>query len=346
MSRQLKRLFCFFLYALGITPFLFRRIFKSGNPALVLLYHHICKPGSPFEPAVPPAEFEKQMRFMKKHFELISASELVTRIEKGRVSSRPAAVVSFDDGYRDNYEAAWPVLSRYGIPAIIFLATASIGTGEPIWTSRIDSLFRKTGASSLTLENLPGKKNFELKDVYHRMKVSYEVKKEMKDVSDSRRQVILQELEEKIGGSGAAEDETDEMLSWDEVRRLLEDPLIEIGSHTVTHRMLDHLEADEIKEELLESKAKIEAETGRKIDFLSYPGNSYNTTVLGVAREAGYRAAFAVDHGLTDFSQDRFALKRLHVQDEPIYVLLAEITLVLPAIRDWAARLKKGVIKR
>ena len=136
------------------------------------------------------------------------------------------------------------------------------------------------------------------------------------------------------------------MLSWEDVRRLLRDPLIEIGSHTVTHRMLDRLEAGEILAELTESKKKIETETGRKIDFLSYPGNSYNSTVLGLAREAGYQAAFAVDHGLTYFSQDRFALKRLHVQDEPLYVLLAEITLVLPAIRACAARLKpKGVFK-
>ncbi|HLD49722.1 MAG TPA: polysaccharide deacetylase family protein [bacterium] len=339
MSRQLKRLFCFFLYVLGITPFLFRRIFKCGNPALVLLYHHICKPGSPFEPAVPPAEFEKQMRFMQKHFELISASELVGRIEKGISVDRPQAVISFDDGYRDNLEAAYPILSRYKIPAIIFLATASIGTGEPIWTSRVDQLFRNAVAPRLRLDNLQGGKSFELGDTSQRMKVSYLVKKEMKDVPDSRRHVVLKELEEKIGIPGAAEEET-EMLSWAEVGRLLEDPLIEIGSHTVTHRMLDHLPAEEIREELLESKAKIEAETGRKIDFLSYPGNGYNSKVLDAAREAGYRAAFAVDHGLTCFSQDRFALKRLHVQDEPIDVLLAEITMVLPAIRDWAARLK------
>ena len=339
MRRKLKRLFCFVLYVLGITPLLFRLIFKSRETALVLLYHHIRPPESPFDPAVRPAEFEKQMQFIKKHFELVSTHELMDRIEKGAHGLRPPALISFDDGYRDNLEGAYPILNFHKIPAIIFLATGSIETGEPIWTSRVDQLFRKAGSPRLSLENLPGKKIFELGDSYQRMKASYQVKKEMKDVPDLQRQVILRELEEKIGGSIETQEES-EMLSWAEVRRLLEDPLIEIGSHTVTHRMLDHLMPEEIREELFESKAKIEAETGRRIDFLSYPGNSYNSTALRLAGEAGYRAAFAVDHGLTHFSQSRFALKRIHVQDGSLEILLAEMTLVLPFLRACGERLK------
>lgn len=337
--RALKRIFCFVIYILGITPLLFRLIFKSRKVALVLLYHHVRAPESPFDPAVPPAEFEKQMQFIKKNFETVSARELLETMEKGTCGPKPPALISFDDGYRDNLEGAYPVLHFYQIPAIIFLATGSVETGEPIWTARVDQLFRSAGSPQLTLENIPGKKSFELKDPYQRMKASYQVKKEMKDVPDPQRQIILRELEEKIGAPAGSKQES-EMLSWAEVRRLLQDPLIEIGSHTVTHRMLDHLTPQEIREELFESKAKIEAETGRKIDFLSYPGNSYNTTALNLAREAGYRAAFAVDHDLTHFSQNRFALKRIHVQDEALEILLAEMTLVLPFIRACVKRLQ------
>jgi len=98
------------------------------------------------------------------------------------------------------------------------------------------------------------------------------------------------------------------------------------------HRMPPSYE--EIRKELEESKEKIEAEIGRQVHFLSYPGNSYNPAVQKLSEQTGYRAAFAVDQSLTSFGEDHFTLRRIHVEDEPLHVFQAEISLLLPFLRS------------
>lgn len=338
MKRKIKHILCGLLYFTGITPLFFWILFQIQKRVLVLLYHHIREPENLFEPVVAPAEFEKQILFLKKHFDLISVSDLLAKMENENAGKRPLACVTFDDGYRNNLENAYPLLKRHEVPAVLFLATGCIGTGERLWTSNVDRIFKKMPSSQLVLESL-SKKKIQILDST-RMQKAFELKRTMKEIPDAERKLILEELEAKAGiGEDEQMPESREMLNWEEVRVLASDPLIEIGSHTVTHRMLDHLNHEEVRAELVESKQVIEKETGRKIFSLAYPANHYDEKAKRLAYEVGYRCAFAVDHGLVFLNQDRFALKRIPVQNEPLFVLLAEITLVLPFLRSCAGGL-------
>lgn len=341
MRKKIKRILCFLLALVGITQFIFYLCFRRRNKILVLLYHRISKPEDPFEPAVSPVRFDKQMQFLQNYFNVVSVQEALSHMAERQEAERqeaekPLAVITFDDGYRDNLENAYPILKKYSLPAVFFLATGSIGDGEPMWTSRMEIIFKNARVSELTLESLDPRRSFELGDGYERMKVCYEIKSAMKKVPDERRQMILKEIEEKIGlVVDPFESDPSEMLSWEEVKQLASDPLVEIGSHSVSHRMLTQIPTEEVQWELEESKSKIESEIGRKVDYLSYPGNSYNDFVREAAEQAGYRAAFAVDRTLTRFNEDRFALKRVHVENEPFETFLAEISLILPFFRSW-----------
>ena len=340
MKKKIKRAFCLFLYWTGVTPFLFWLRYRQKNQILVLLYHRIQKPRDPFEVAVSPAHFEGHLRFLEKYFQVISTNKALTWIRKKKIPEKPLAVITFDDGYRDNLETAYPLLKKYSLPATIFLAVGSIGNEEPMWTSRVETLFRNARVRELSLQTLSAPRSYELGDSYSRMKVCEEVKKEMKGAEETKRQRILEELREKMGFSlGGAEAVELEMLSWEEVRRLARDPLIEIGSHSVSHRMLAHLAPEEIPFELEESKRKIESEIGREIHFLSYPNNSYNANVQRAAEKAGYEAAFAVGHLPTSYQEDLFELKRILVEDDPLYVFQAEISLFLESLRSLFRRL-------
>ena len=334
MNRKFKHLVCFLLYVTGITPILWRLLLRGKKKALILLYHRIAAPETTFDPWVPPAQFEKQLQFLSRHFEVCTIQELMERMDQNKTGSKPYAAITFDDGYKDNFKAAYPLLKKYNLPAMFFLATGSIGTEEPIWTERVDQMFKKTRVRNLTLETLDRSKCFDLgKDKYDRMKVSYEIKNEMKQMPDPKRQVTFQELEAKMGFSG--EETTDSgMLSWEDVRKMAADPLMEMGSHTVSHRMLACLEKEEIRFEFEASKQKIEEETGKPVRFVSYPGNSYNQAVEREASQSGYAAGFAVDHALCRFSKDRFALTRIHVEEGPFYAFLAEITQALGFLRS------------
>ncbi len=96
-----------------------------GDRASILMYHSVGEDNASF--TVSAAVFEEQLRYLTKHdFSIVPLSELVTRLEQGRLIAKTICL-TFDDGYRNNYEVAFPLLQRYGIPASIFLTTGLLG---------------------------------------------------------------------------------------------------------------------------------------------------------------------------------------------------------------------------
>ena len=87
--------------------------------------------------------FRMQIEYLKKHFEIISLSEAVGRMEKGEIK-RPTAVITFDDGYQNNYDVAFPILCRERIPATIFLTTGLINTNDTVWYCRFNLALSQT----------------------------------------------------------------------------------------------------------------------------------------------------------------------------------------------------------
>lgn len=332
-----KKVLAFILYVTGVTGLFFRLRFRRKNRILVLLYHEIRKPENRFEAAVSLEHFEEQIRFIKKHFEVISLTRMLEILSTKKAPEKPLAVVTFDDGYRDNLTVGCPVLRKYSVPAAIFLSVESIGNREPMWTSCVEFLFKHTKQESVTLGAEGGNRTFRLgRTDEQRMNVCYQVKLAMKQLPDAMRQKVLNDLKEKLRvnvadglWAGTA------MLSWDDVRTLAKDPLIEIGSHALSHRMLANLPPDEMQSELKESKKKIEDEIGKEVSWISYPGNSYDRMVQDCARKAGYKAGFAVNQSLTDLTDDLFELKRVHIEDGPAYVFLADISLAMKFFYSW-----------
>ncbi len=336
MKRRIKRVISFFLYITGMTPLFLKSQLLRKKTFIVLLYHKVRRPEDLFEAAISPENFENQMRFLSEKFHVVSIKEVLEAKERRQIPKKPLAAITFDDGYRDNLQVAYPILKRYALPATFFLATGSIGNKEPMWTSRVEAMFKDAPNSKLILQTLSPPRDFELAGDHERLKACYEIKNEMKRVPESQRLLILEELERKTSFASSNYRETEsEMLSWEEVRQLAQDPLVEIGSHSVSHRMFANLSLEELRSELAESKKKIEAEIEREVHFLSYPGNSYNRDVERCAKEAGYKAAFVVNQSFSSFDEDPFSLKRVHVEDGPLYVFQAEISLLLQFIRSW-----------
>jgi len=102
--------------------------------ALVIFYHCIKDEANSYLRPTKVADFENQMRFLSKAYSPISLERVAQHIQNGTSLPAKAIAVTFDDGYQDNYENAYPVLKEYNIPATMFLTTGFIGTGEiPAW---------------------------------------------------------------------------------------------------------------------------------------------------------------------------------------------------------------------
>lgn len=102
-------------------------------------------------------------------------------------------------------------------------------------------------------------------------------------------------------------------LNWKELKEMSDSGLVTIGSHTMSHPFLNSINPDEAKRELVESKAALEKELGRKVDFLCYPAGRFNPEIEKMAREAGYKCAVATNPGPGVSNSDIYAIKRIKI---------------------------------
>ena len=116
--------------------FLRRRLTKSQ--VAILLYHRVCpkKDNWSLGP-LSPQSFETQMEYFCRSYEILPLEKLVQSMQSGRPLPEKAVVITFDDGWRDNYVYAYPTLKKYHVPATIFLVTGHIGTGKLFWCDEV-----------------------------------------------------------------------------------------------------------------------------------------------------------------------------------------------------------------
>src|SRR5215203_1031907 len=111
--------------------------------AIILMYHSISEPGiDPWELAVSPSHFEQQLQVLQNSFKVSSISEIILNLQKGRLKNKTVAV-TFDDGYRDNFQIAAPLLEKYNIPATFFI-TNSFEEEKIYWWDSLANLVLRT----------------------------------------------------------------------------------------------------------------------------------------------------------------------------------------------------------
>jgi peptidoglycan/xylan/chitin deacetylase (PgdA/CDA1 family) len=107
---------------------LYRHFCARREPSdLVILNYHSIQPREPY--STSPEMFARQLELLAEQFELLSLPAWLEQVERGRRASRPAALVSFDDGYENFYQFAYPVLQRFNAPALLFVATGFVAGG-------------------------------------------------------------------------------------------------------------------------------------------------------------------------------------------------------------------------
>lgn len=121
-------------------------------------------------------------------------------------------------------------------------------------------------------------------------------------------------------------DDDSEFLSWNQLKHLIENPIFEVESHTMTHPLNEnddlvawmagtstkHTEAD-AKDEIIKSKQILEQKLNTSIEYLSWPGGRYNEALIQIAKDAGYKGSVTIDDGGNQAGDSMFTIKRLFV---------------------------------
>ena len=290
----------------------------GANKLTVIAYHRVNDPGAAdrFDEGtldVFPERFGEQVRLLKQEYTLVDPVD-VRACLRGKPWPRRPAMITFDDGYRDNYERALPILENHGAKALFFIATHYIDHRNVYWWDRISYTLKHATKTTFTIE-YPTTLAIDVGSDRSRAESAlHSLVKTTFDLDLSR---FLEELTTAAGvaWSDALERElADELvMTWDHVRAL-RDAGMRIGSHTRTHRVLGTIKEDQLRAELSGSRSDLEDALGEEVWSIAYPVGYPvvgDRRIRAALREAGYEIGFTYNTGAQDLrSLDPFDVSR------------------------------------
>lgn len=280
---------------------------------LVLNYHRIGDGStSLFDRALWSAraeEFDAQIRFLKMNCELIGPYDLPGVLEKRRGRH---VLLTFDDGYRDNYDQAFPILQARGVQALFFVTVGFLDDGRVSWWDEIAWMVRRATVSRLSPSPLlPRSVAF---DEPHRERAIHSLVTRYKELPGTRTSDFLTYLAEATGsGRYPFRQLESEWMSWDMVRAM-RDAGMGIGGHTVSHPILSRLPARQQQEEIIGCAQRLQQELQEQMRWFSYPVGDPDF-ITGEARtcleQIGVHYAFSHYGGYSSFDElDPYDLRR------------------------------------
>jgi len=333
----------------GKRELLAKVLYRSGlwhslsrlNPnSLVVLNYHRIRPNHPTEPCLLDEEvfgptqdtFESQMKWLKSNFQVLSESELLEVVANPEFFEGHLAAVTFDDGYRDNYDLAFPVLSAHAVPAMFFVCPALIDERRLGWWDLIAYLVKQSERASVSLrgEVIPLGE--------HKPAAIRKFTGWMKQLPAAETVNLPEKLAEACGVQFPDQSFCDrQLMTWEQIRavRLHQ---IAIGSHTQTHRVLATLPEEGQRWEMTESKTALEAQLGAPVRTLAYPVGGYEnftTLTMRLARDCGYAGAFSFHSGINlPGDGNPFNLRRIAPADH--FDALFACGAALPQAFSWS----------
>ena len=295
---------------------------RRTNNLQILLYHRVNDGRDPFFSGTPVAVFDQQMELLALHYQVLPLEEAIERLKSHDLPDN-AVAITFDDGYRDNYENAFPILQKYSLPATIFLATAAIGSGRTLWHDRVFSAFRETNVPMLSGIG-PIRESYPLRSIAEKLHAQSRVLTFLRSLGHGERLAWIETL---VAVLQVKDYQADQhlMLTWDDVRAM-QRQRISFGSHTVNHPILATLSEQQVVWEIEESKQTIEREIGVPVRTFAYPNGrevDFSERTKALVREAGYDCGLSTIFGANDNSHDLFALRRgcPWEEDLPVFAL-------------------------
>jgi peptidoglycan/xylan/chitin deacetylase (PgdA/CDA1 family) len=325
---------------LGVLTLLERIAAVRWPSLIVLTYHRIADPAhDPFyEPVISatPESFKIQVDWLCDNFRIVALDELIAQIEPGSRWHEPVVLLTFDDGYRDNFDLAVPILRERSVPATFFIPTTFLEAPQLPWWDHVAYVIKQTKSPRLTLEPVPDSIAPMVIDLTARsrfmaIKTIIGAFLDKTIVDDGW---FLQQLAERAAVDADVKRLGCQLfMSWDQVRELADSgSRLTIGSHGHSHSRLAGLDRDRQRFELTESKRILETHLGREVSALAYPygwPGTYTTETKELAALVGYRIAFASREDLNRPGVfDRFDMSRLGVGlGDSVPLLRARIAL-------------------
>jgi peptidoglycan/xylan/chitin deacetylase (PgdA/CDA1 family) len=230
-----------------------------------------------------------------------------------------AIVVTFDDGYVDNFTTARPILEMAQVPATLFVATGYVDGTDEFWWDKLESIFLslELPLRPLRIVALDQQYEWTINSETEREPVRKALYDIVRPLSIGIRNEVLSQLTARVANEPTARPGYRPLTS-NELAQLAQDGLLDFGAHTVNHPMLSSLPADEQLREMIESREHLEAIVGRQIATFAYPygkAGDITQTTVETAQAAGFQAACTTFPGSIESGDNLFLLRRSAVKN-------------------------------
>lgn len=298
------------------------------------MYHRVLTSDEVATQAVQPGMyvldtvFARQMEFLKGSFTVLSFRELLDLWRDGKWDEQARyCVITFDDGWLDNYRHAYPVLKRLELPATIFLPTDYVGRDQWFWPDQITYLLRIARDKGMSIDPLhrmervlsavPGTDGSALGTALaYDERVADQLIERCKNLQKDHIQTLIDTLAIELGISlphGRV------VVNWDEVREMSQAG-ISFGSHSCSHRIMTTITPPEVEKELAHSGHTLQQKGINYIPVFCYPNGNSNAEIQAQAKACGYEAAVSVQMGVEKAQPgNRFALRRVGIHNDVTY---------------------------
>lgn len=313
-----------------------RKLFRNKR-VVALMYHRVADlETDPWELAVSPAKFEEQIALLTKKFRVITVHELTKQLHNGKVTS-DSICITFDDGYKDNFETARPILEKYNCPATFFIATKYVENQLPYWWDELENIilhspkllpvlevsinneslrFSLEEDGSLTEEQKQKHQSWtwEQEPPTQRCAAYFAIWEKLRPLPFQQIQDMLKSLRSVVQQECPI-DSAHYPMTQDQLSNLGRHPLFTIGLHTHTHPALMFHPREVQLKEIAENKQKLESLLNYTVDNFTYPYGIYDDTTLSVCSELKLKTTFTTNANCISNQSLPFKLGRVQVQN-------------------------------
>lgn len=314
---MIKKIVRFIFLYMGPWQILRKLERRKYGPGISILYGHRVMSdkimSDPNDPRVVAghtsvSEVEHAIKHLSKHYQFVSIGDAVEQLERGDVREE-SVVLTFDDGFRDNYINLLPVLKKHNVPAVFYVNASVISTNQNLWFQAVINYFFAIEEERIFIEE--NQTEYNLADAKKRYQAAFDF---MQYIQNNKHPTEFYSVIEKLAGEKCLPTEEDYHMTWGDLKQLVEEPLITLGAHSYRHFPLGYCDEELSEYEITTSIEKLEQELGIDIEHFSFPRghredfNNFHTEVL---QKKGVKSATTTLRGVNRSGQDLFAIKRI-----------------------------------
>ncbi|MCW9014626.1 MAG: polysaccharide deacetylase family protein [Gammaproteobacteria bacterium] len=332
----IKNIFAYILFYSGILHLL--KKYKFNNKTIVLMYHRILPKeliNTSFSNdaiIVQPNTFSRQLEYLNRYFDVININQFNSNLVNNNFNKNTQCLITFDDGWVDNYIYALPVIKKHDLPATIFLPADYIDTHELFWQEKLArAIFNlsntKTEEARTLLSKLQLKSIGVVKDNHEKRQIIINYVSKLKSESYTQVNQIYNKII-SVDSLDNSPNDIDLYLNLQQIDDMKKHN-ISFGSHACSHKILTRLSKEEIRKELVESRDKlntINKDTDTPL-AIAYPNGNSNLEVHNIAKDVGYVMGFGTNPGHVTVNDNQFDIKRINIHEtkarnKPMFMMI------------------------